>query len=60
MSLTSISHGTIASILHVEQSPWQGCLRLGLTKTVKSELKYILNNFLVYHLERRIKTANYL
>jgi DNA repair protein RecO (recombination protein O) len=57
---TSISHGTIASILHIEQSPWPACLRLGLAKTVKGELKYLLNNFLVYHLEKRIRTAAYL
>lgn len=60
MNLTPISHGTIASILHIEQSPWPVCLRLGLAKTVKAELKYILNNFLVHHLEKRIRTADYL
>lgn len=59
-NLTSISNGTIASILHIEQSSWPGCLRLGLTKTVKTELKYLLNNFLVYHLEKRIRSAAYL
>lgn len=60
MNLTAISNGTIASILHIEQSSWPGCLRLGLTKTVKNELKYLLNNFLVYHLEKRIRAAAYL
>lgn len=57
---TTISKGTIASMLHIEQNEWLKSLRLGLTKTVRKELKYILNNFLVYHLGRKIKTAKYL
>lgn len=59
-SFMVISQGTVASILHIEGSDWGKSLRLGLTKTVKKELKYILNNFLVYHLGRTIKTAKYL
>lgn len=55
-----ISKGSIASILHIEQNEWAKCLRLGLSKPIKKELKYILNNFLVFHLERPIKTAKYL
>lgn len=55
-----ISKGTVSSILHIEESSWVQCLRLGLTTVVKKELKYILNNFLVYHLEKKIKTAKYL
>lgn len=59
-SFTIISPGAIASLLHIEQDDWARSLRLGLTPSVKKELKYLLNNFLVYHLERRIKTAQYL
>ncbi|HBR14721.1 MAG TPA: DNA repair protein RecO [Candidatus Omnitrophica bacterium] len=59
-TFTFISRGTVASIIHIEQSRWDKVLRLGLTTTVKSELKYILNNFLVYHLEKRIKSARFL
>jgi len=55
-----ISKGTISSMLHIERHNWPNCLKLGLTKIVKKELKYILNNFLVYHLERRIKSARFL
>lgn len=58
--LTPVSRGTIASVLHIEQSPWEKSLQLGLTTTVRKELKYILNKFLVYHLEKKIKTAAYL
>lgn len=59
-SFTSISTGTINSILHIEQEKFPQALRLGLTKTVQRELKYTLNNFLIYHLEKKIKTAKYL
>ena len=55
-----ISPGTVASILHVEKNDWQGSLRLGLSEPIKKELKYVLNNFLVFHLERHLRTARYL
>lgn len=58
--LTFISRGTIATILHIESASWKKSLSIGFTKTVRKELKYILNNFLVYHLERKIKSAKYL
>jgi len=59
-SFTSISKGTIASMLHIEQSDWSKSLRLGLTNAVRKELKFILNNFLVYHLGKKIRSAKYL
>ncbi len=52
-----ISKGTVVSILHVEKSDWPNCLKLKFTSTVKKELKYILNNFLVFHLGRRLRSA---
>ncbi len=55
-----ISNGAVASILHIERSRWPYALRLGLSASVKRELKYVLNNFLVYHLERPIKSARFL
>ena len=57
---TLISQGAVASILHIEQNSWDKCLRLGLTTAVKKELKFTLNNFLVFHLERQLKSAKYL
>jgi len=57
---TVISKGTVASILHIEKNDWGKCLRLGLTETVRKELKFILNNFLVYHLGKNIRSAKYL
>ena len=58
-SSTPISPGTVASLLHVEQSNWPQSMRLGLTAPVQKELKYILNNFLVFHLERQLKTSRF-
>lgn len=55
-----ISKGTVASILHIEKNNWQWCLRLGLSLPIKKELKYALNNFLVFHLGKPLKTARYL
>jgi len=54
-----ISQGTVASILHVENSPWDGCLRLKYSPFVQKELKYILNTFLVFHLGKKIRSAKY-
>ncbi len=59
-NFTMISKGTIASILHIEQNDWAKSLRLGLTITARKELKYVLNNFLVYHLGKNIRSAKYL
>ena len=60
ISFNVISKGAIASILHIEKGNWDECLRLGLTESVRKELKYILNNFLIYHLEKRIQSAKFL
>ncbi len=59
-SFRVISQGAVSSMLHIEQHHWPGCLRLGLTLNVKNELKYFLNNFLVYHLEKKVKSAKFL
>ncbi len=57
---TLISPGAVASILYIEKNGWSQCLRLVLSEGIKKELKYVLNNFLVFHLERRLKTTKYL
>ena len=59
-NFTIISKGTVASMLHIEQSDWSKSLQLGLTNTARKELKYILNNFLVYHLGKKIRSAKYM
>jgi DNA repair protein RecO (recombination protein O) len=48
--------GTIASILYIEKSPWQKCLRLSMLSPVKKQLENILNCFIQYHLGRSLKT----
>lgn len=57
---TVLSPGTVASILHVEKNNWNNSLRLGFSPSLKKELKYILNNFLIFHLGRKLKSAQYL
>ena len=59
-AFTLISKGAVASILHIEQNDWPTCLMLELTTPIKQELKYTLNNFLVYHLEQNIRSSKYL
>ncbi len=54
-----IAPGTIATILHVERTRWPDCHRLRLTEPVRRELKYILNNFLIFHLGKRVRSAQY-
>ncbi len=55
-----ITKGTVATLLHVERNNWERNLRLGFSTAVKRELKYLLNNFLVYHLGRPLKSEKYL
>ena len=54
-----ISPGAVASILFAEKNDWPDCLKLKLTETTKQELKYVLNNFLVFHLGRKLKSEKY-
>lgn len=55
-----ISKGAVQSMLHIESAKWNEVLRIGLTESVRRELKFLLNNFLVYHLEKKIRSAKYL
>ena len=60
MALMSVSPGAVASLLYVGRHPWGQCLKLVLAPSVKRELKEILNNFLIYHLEKNIRSGKYL
>ena len=55
-----ISPGAVASILHIQKNDWENAARLGLAPFVKQELKYILNHFLVFHLERHLRSTRFL
>ena len=57
---TPISLGAVASILHIQKNNWEGALRLGMAPFIKKELKYILNHFLVFHLERQLRSTRFL
>ena len=55
-----ISQGAVASILHVQQMPWIKASRLLLSTAIKQEMKYILNHFLVFHLDRHLRSTRFL
>lgn len=55
-----VSRGAVATLMYIESRPWAGCLKLKLAMSIKQELKRILNNFLVFHLEKNIRSAKYL
>lgn len=57
---TVISQGAVATLLKMEEFDWMQSRRVGLTPMIRRELKYLLNNFLVYHLERKIHAAAFL
>jgi DNA repair protein RecO (recombination protein O) len=57
---TPISLGAVASILHIQKNNWEAALRLGMAPFVKKELKYVLNHFLVFHLERHLRSTRFL
>ncbi len=57
---TPISLGAVASILHIQKNNWEAALRLGMAPFIKKELKYVLNHFLVFHLERHLRSTRFL
>ncbi len=59
-TLTLISQGAVASLIFIEQQPWSKIPLLKISDAIKKELKFVLNNFLVFHLEKRLKTEKYL
>ena len=60
MALMPVSAGAIATLHYVNKHAWDQCLKLVLSSAVKKEIKLILNNFLIYHLEKNIRSAKYL
>jgi len=59
-AMVPVSKGVIATLLYIERESWSGCLKLAMPAAIKQELKRILNSFLVYHLEKNIRSAQYL
>ncbi|HDZ76802.1 MAG TPA: DNA repair protein RecO [Candidatus Omnitrophica bacterium] len=56
----AVLKGTVASIRHIEKSDWQNSQRLGLSPLVKEELDMMLNRFVLFHLEKKLKTARFI
>lgn len=59
-ALVPVTRGAVTSLLYIEDKPWKACLLLKMPPSIKQELRRILNNFLVFHLEKNIKSAKYL
>jgi len=57
---TPISLGAVATILHLQKNHWEAASRLGMTPFIKKELKYVLNHFLVFHLEKHLRSTRFL
>ena len=56
----AIAPGTVATIAHLERTPWAEALRLRLTAHARLEMRSILNEFLEFHLDRRFPSLTVL
>jgi DNA repair protein RecO (recombination protein O) len=56
----AVSPGAVATLLYIEKKDWAACLNLRVPSGIRKELKNILNNFLVFHLEKNIRSGKYL
>lgn len=55
-----ISREVMDSIMHVQRENWGDSIALAVDPVIKKELKFILNHFLVFHLERHLKATRFL
>ncbi len=56
----AILPGTIKFIEHIRNSPFEMVARIKVASQVGEELESILRKFLDYHIERRLKTLEFL
>ncbi|MFC1704161.1 DNA repair protein RecO [Candidatus Omnitrophota bacterium] len=56
----TVLKGTINSLIHLETFSWHKALTLGLSKQIRQELRSILYNFLSFHLEKSMKSFQFL
>ena len=56
----SILPGTVKFIEHIRTSPFDKVARVKVVDTVGKELESILRKFLDYHIERRLKTLEFI
>lgn len=59
-SSSDVLKGTIASILHMEESSWQQALRLGLTGRIREELHRLISSFIEFHLQVKPRSKEFL
>lgn len=60
LDVHTISPGAVASILYIEKNDWNDCFKLKITPGVKKDLKFILNNFLIFHLGKQLRSAKFI
>lgn len=51
-----VYRGTTATILHIEKNDLENNLRLGINPQIKRELNFILQSFIEFHLEKKLKS----
>jgi len=56
MKSRAIFRGTVATILHIERNDLKTNLNLGLNPQIKKELDFVLNQFLNFHLGKKLKS----
>ncbi len=56
----AITKGAIASIIYIQNNGWAQGMRLTMDAPIKKELKYVLNHFLVFHLDRHLRATRFL
>lgn len=55
-----IYDGTLASMLHIEKTDFSHVWRLNLTPKVKKQLGEILNDFIQFHIDKKIKSKEFI
>ncbi|MDI6758943.1 MAG: DNA repair protein RecO [Candidatus Omnitrophota bacterium] len=60
LSSRSIFRGTVATIMHIEKNDLKNSLNLGMNPQIKKELNLILDSFLNFHLEKKLKSQKVL
>jgi len=56
----NIFRGTVATILHIEKNNLEDNLRLGINPQIKRELNSILQSFLDFHIDKKLRSLNVL
>jgi len=53
-----VFRGTVASILYIEKNDFNDVLRLGMNRAIKKELIQVLDEFLEFHLDKKLSKEN--